>query len=235
MIEAMKQALEALENNRQTHHYCEDTWYSCPKHEDGCANDAEGNECNCGADKANVEIDAAITSLRQAIAEAEKQETDTLAYREAARLAEWLFKKHYAHEEHYASGRVVWGLCDTTAGVISQIDNMVCQLVKAEKHEVSQEPVALAWDEGYRSGINDERMSEANIGIAGFGAKVEPARNNPYRTRPQPKRKPLTVEQLREHWQVAKVLDMTDAEINFADYVLIARDIEALYGIKEDT
>jgi hypothetical protein len=31
---------------------------------------------------------------------------------------------------------------------------------------------------------------------------------------------------------VAKVLDMTDAEIDFADYVLIARDIEALYGIK---
>lgn len=71
-ITAMKQALEALENNRQTHHYCEDTWYSCPKHEDGCANDAEGNECNCGADKANVEIDAAITSLRQAIAKADR-------------------------------------------------------------------------------------------------------------------------------------------------------------------
>ena len=45
--------------------------------------------------------------------------------------------------------------------------------------------------------------------------------------------KPLTVEQLREHWQVAKVLDMTDAEIDFADYVLIARDVEALYGIKD--
>ena len=69
MIEAMKQALEALENNRQTHHYCEDTWYSCPKHEEGCANDSEGDECNCGADKANIEIDAAITSLRQAIRE----------------------------------------------------------------------------------------------------------------------------------------------------------------------
>ena len=72
--EALKLALEALENNRQTHHYCEDTWYSCPKHEDGCANDSEGDECNCGADKANAEIDSAITSLRKAIAEAEKQE-----------------------------------------------------------------------------------------------------------------------------------------------------------------
>jgi hypothetical protein len=74
MIEKMKLALEALENNRQTHYYCEDTWYSCPKHEDGCANDSEGDECTCGADKANVEIDAAITSLRQAIAELESQE-----------------------------------------------------------------------------------------------------------------------------------------------------------------
>jgi hypothetical protein len=53
-------------------------------------------------------------------------------------------------------------------------------IAEAEK----QEPVAQAWDEGYRTGINDERMSEANIGIAGFGAKVEPARNNPYRTPP---------------------------------------------------
>ncbi|NBX51994.1 hypothetical protein EBT25_19165, partial [bacterium] len=40
------------------------------------------------------------------------------------------------------------------------------------------------WDEGYRFGVNDERMSEANIGIAGMGMKVEPARNNPYRTTP---------------------------------------------------
>lgn len=73
--EVLKQAFEALKNNRQTHHYCEDTWYSCPKHEEGCANDSEGDECNCGADKANVEIDAAITSLRQAIAELESQES----------------------------------------------------------------------------------------------------------------------------------------------------------------
>jgi hypothetical protein len=41
-----------------------------------------------------------------------------------------------------------------------------------------------AWAEGYRSGVDDERMSEANIGIAGFDAKVEPARVNPYRRTP---------------------------------------------------
>ena len=65
----LKLALEALENNRRTHYYCEDTWYSCPKHEEGCANESEGDECNCGADKANVEIDGAITALREALAQ----------------------------------------------------------------------------------------------------------------------------------------------------------------------
>ena len=69
--EVLKLALEALENNRQTHHYCEDTWYSCPKHEDGCANESEGDECNCGADKANAEIDYAIIAIKEALAQPE--------------------------------------------------------------------------------------------------------------------------------------------------------------------
>jgi len=63
-------------------------------------------------------------------------------------------------------------------------EKKVSALRQAIEQAEKQEPVAQAWDEGYRTGINDERMSEANIGIAGFGAKVEPARNNPYRTTP---------------------------------------------------
>jgi hypothetical protein len=66
--EALDKALEALENNRRGHYYCEDIWYSCPKHEDGCANEAQGDKCNCGADKANQEIDRAITAIKQALA-----------------------------------------------------------------------------------------------------------------------------------------------------------------------
>jgi hypothetical protein len=81
--------------------------------------------------------DKAITAIKEALAQPEQE---TQAYREAAQLAKWLFKTHYAQEEHYASGRVVWGLCDTTAGVISQIDNMVCKLVLPKEPE--QEPVA---------------------------------------------------------------------------------------------
>jgi flagellar biosynthesis/type III secretory pathway protein FliH len=64
----------------------------------------------------------------------------------------------------------------------------ITSLRQAIEQAEKQEPVAKAWDEGYRAGVNDERMSEANIGIAGFNAKVEPARNNPYLTTPQPQR-----------------------------------------------
>jgi hypothetical protein len=65
------------------------------------------------------------------------------------------------------------------------------------------EPVALAWAEGYRMGIADERTSEANIGIAGFNAKVEPARENPYaNTPPQQKAKDEPVAWVYpEFWQ----------------------------------
>jgi hypothetical protein len=59
-----------------------------------------------------------------------------LAYREACRLAVWLFQKYYAGDEHYASGRVVWELCDSTAGVISQIDNMLAGLDMKRVKEV---------------------------------------------------------------------------------------------------
>lgn len=50
----------------------------------------------------------------------------TLAYNEAASLALFLWKKHYSEIAPD------WGLCDSAAGIISQIDNMVCQLVKAK-------------------------------------------------------------------------------------------------------
>lgn len=59
----------------------------------------------------------------------QQEKQDDLAYREAVSLAKAIFKKHFAHEEHYASGRIVWQPLDTTAGVISQIDNMTCRLV----------------------------------------------------------------------------------------------------------
>jgi hypothetical protein len=49
-----------LRSMKRKHSECEDSWYSCPKSENGCANDGAGDECDCGADNANEMIDKAI-------------------------------------------------------------------------------------------------------------------------------------------------------------------------------
>ena len=51
---------------RQSHHCCDDRWYSCPAHEDGCANDNE-TVCNCGADKHNANVEALRIQLVSAL------------------------------------------------------------------------------------------------------------------------------------------------------------------------
>ena len=46
------------------------------------------------------------------------------AQREAVSLARSLFKRRYAQEPHYASGKIEWEPFNEPASVISQIDNM---------------------------------------------------------------------------------------------------------------
>ena len=61
----MEELLEKLYKlSLRDHYFCEDCWYTCPKHEDGCCNDAEGNECNCGADKINKEASYLYKKLK---------------------------------------------------------------------------------------------------------------------------------------------------------------------------
>ena len=38
------------------HYYCDDCWYSCPKAEDGCCDEAKGDECTCGAEEKHKEV-----------------------------------------------------------------------------------------------------------------------------------------------------------------------------------
>ena len=58
--------------------------------------------------------------------------------------------------------------------------------IAAGQQALTTQGEAKAWDEGYAAGVNDERISESSIGVAGFDAKVNPARENPYRrTYPQ--------------------------------------------------
>jgi hypothetical protein len=50
------------------HYHCYDSWYSCPKSDDGCANDLDGDDCNCGADEHNAEVLSIVAQLNDAIA-----------------------------------------------------------------------------------------------------------------------------------------------------------------------
>jgi hypothetical protein len=108
---------------------------------------ATGNNADKVANRTEEERQALAEQFRAALAaptQPAHQEQD-LAYREAAQLATALFKKHYASKEEYASGQVVWGLCDSTAGIISQIDNMVSGLVMPQPAQVSQPKAATPW------------------------------------------------------------------------------------------
>jgi hypothetical protein len=46
-----------------SHYYCEDSWYSCPKAEDGCSDENAGDDCNCGADTHNAEVEALYAEI----------------------------------------------------------------------------------------------------------------------------------------------------------------------------
>jgi hypothetical protein len=66
LSELLSAIILKVESIRWRHNYCEDGWYSCPKAEDGCLNDAVGDDCNCGADDANNGIDEIIKMLVEA-------------------------------------------------------------------------------------------------------------------------------------------------------------------------
>ena len=105
-------------------------------------------------------------------AQKELREEQRLCMLEASGLANSMFKKHFSHERHYASDEVVWGLCDSVRGVISQIDNMASGLVRPEAQLSARQaapdgqwkcgdeflpyhPDASHVDPAYRDGWND--------------------------------------------------------------------------------
>lgn len=88
--------------------------------------------------------------------------------------------------------------------------------------QITAEPnMETAWAEGYQMGIADERTSEDNIGIAGFGAKVNPNRNNPYRNL-APQHRALSDEDMRRLW-LSTAMKIPHCE----HYLHFARAVEA--------
>lgn len=82
-------------------------------------------------------------------------EANAEAYREAKSLATFLYSKHYKGEAPQ------FELCNSTAGILTQIDNMVCGLVKPE--EGKADPSTLTTEQAHyiraslasAMGIND--------------------------------------------------------------------------------
>jgi len=116
---------------------------------------------------------------------------------------------------------------DTQAVLVEEIQRMAKRI---EELEAKDEPFEY-WNavEGWVK-IDEVRDHFDSVGC-GTIYKTSGEDRVPLYTTP-PQRKPLTLEQLRKHWKASKVFDMTYAEIDIADYVLIARDVEALHGIK---
>ncbi len=57
--------LKKLAALKLSHLYCEDSWYSCPLHPDGCADERQAG-CNCGAEDHNKKIDELLETLSTA-------------------------------------------------------------------------------------------------------------------------------------------------------------------------
>lgn len=101
----------------------------------------------------------------------------------------------YYYQKHNCFGQLVWNVGFVAPGDATHCYPLytaapVAQQPQAEPFQPDwvnyRQGLHDGWAEGYEQGIADERTSEASIGIAGFGAKVNPARENPYKTQPQP-------------------------------------------------
>ena len=188
--------------------------------------------------KSSVQMfDDAVKALREALAEqsanvatvntleelvdktaenVHEQPAQDNTYSYAKNLAEAIFKQHFASDEHYASGQIVWGVNDTVIGILTQIDNMVTDMVRRPAQQ--QEPVAgkplpcpfcghkgLDFDEGstYRWGVASCSGCGASCGeirreYPDQGQWHTEAIAEWNRRTPQPASKPLTDEQFLE-------------------------------------
>ena len=77
-----------------------------------------------------------LADVEAAIKEALEQPEQDNTYGYASRLATAIWQKHYIKESPK------FALLDTTEGVLTQIDNMTCGLVREKPAQPEQEPVA---------------------------------------------------------------------------------------------
>lgn len=59
-----KRVISFLESSKRSHRYCDDCYYTCPKHPEGCCDDSLPDKCNCGADEYNDKVDLLLSELK---------------------------------------------------------------------------------------------------------------------------------------------------------------------------
>ena len=79
----------------------------------------------------------AITNIKAALAQPEQDNT----YVYASKLAKTMWQKHYMKESPK------FELLDTTEGVLTQIDNMTCGLVREKPAQPAQEAKSVTYEE----------------------------------------------------------------------------------------
>lgn len=52
----------------ESHYYCDDCWYTCPKHPEGCCNDEKPDECDCGAEEHNKKVEKTYSAILEKLA-----------------------------------------------------------------------------------------------------------------------------------------------------------------------
>ena len=114
--------------------------------------------------------DKAIAAIKEALAQPEQDNT----YMYASSLATSIWQKHYIKESPK------FALLDTTEGVLTQIDNMTCGLVREKPAQPYQEPVAWGvFDDNLHDMFFAKEEAQEMVRLKGDGSTVKPLYTTP--------------------------------------------------------
>lgn len=71
-LKALSELYNDIEKLKMHHYTCDDDWHSCPKSEEGCGNELQGDECTCGAEYTNDKIDSVLNKIKQILLDYER-------------------------------------------------------------------------------------------------------------------------------------------------------------------
>ena len=168
-------------------------------------------DLNYAVKKADV-AEQTITAIKKSLAQPEQDNT----YIYASSLATAIWQKHYMKESPK------FALLDTTEGVLTQIDNMTCGLVREKPAQQEQEPVA--W---FRKLFSPEIGEFFDYKDGAFAREADSKGWTPLYITP-PQRKPLPFEQVDLLWHNTCTDDF------ILDIREFAQAIESAHGIKGD-